>query len=86
MDRHGSYWCCSYYCEDQSHDIIKINLQQSNTGSNGNADQVIDKRKYKVDPDPLDRLFREINAAHHIQEVILQIRSKSEKIIENGIM
>lgn len=41
------------------------------TSSYGNANQVVDKSKYKVDSDPLHGLFREINASNHIQEVIL---------------
>lgn len=41
------------------------------TSSYGNANQVVDESKYKVDSDPLHGLFREINASNHIQEVIL---------------
>lgn len=55
---------------------FKYILSQSLTGSNRNANQVVDKSKDKVDPDPLDSLFREVNAGHHIQEVILQTRQR----------
>lgn len=41
------------------------------TSSYGNAKQVVNESKYKVDSDPLYGLFREINASNHIQEVIL---------------
>lgn len=42
------------------------------TSSYGNANQVVDESKHKVDSDSLHGLFREIDASNHIQEVILE--------------
>lgn len=46
------------------------------TSSNRNSNQVVDKSEDKVDPDPLDGLFREVNTADHIQQVILKTREQ----------
>ena len=34
------------------------------------AHQVVDAGKAKVDPDPVDRLPGEVEAGHHVQEVV----------------
>lgn len=49
----------------------KWTVSHSPTSSDGNANQVVDESKHKVDSDPPHCLFREIDAANHIQEVIL---------------
>lgn len=52
-------------------DGCKWTVSHPPTSSDGNANQIVDESKHKVDSDPPHRLFREIDAANHIQEVIL---------------
>ena len=54
------------------------------TSSYWNANQVVDESKHKVNPDSLDRLLREINAAHNIQEVILYTHVTKKDTIEEA--
>lgn len=49
---------------------------QSPTCCNRNAYQVVNESKDKVNPDPLDGLFREVNAANYIQQIVLQRRQE----------
>lgn len=51
-------------------------FQQPPTSSNWNANQIVDKSKDKVDPDPFHCLFGEVDAGDDIQEVVLQMRQR----------
>lgn len=48
-------------------------LLRSLTSSNRYSNHVVDKCKNKINPDPLDSLFRQVNAAYNVQQVVLWI-------------
>lgn len=73
VDRRDSHQSCTEdQCDDQSQHVDEISLRRPPTGCNRDADQVVDESEDEVDPDPFHGLFREVDTAHHVQEVVLQ--------------
>lgn len=44
----------------------------SATCSDGDPQKVVDEREHEVDADPVDRLLGQLNARHHVQQVVLE--------------